>query len=203
MPTSPRSGGVSPESEAAVPIERVLLWGFMASGKTAVGSALAERLGWEHLDLDDEIVRRAGKPIASIFRDEGEAAFRELERECSRDLLDRPRTVLSPGGGWITNPGVLDRIPPNTLTVWLRVSPEAVLERLRANPGGPERPLLSTPDPQTRIRQLLAEREPAYSRAERTIPTDGRDVESIVAEIEAILRPHLSGSNRRVQEFDG
>src|SRR5690606_3123246 len=62
-----------------VPIERVLLWGFMASGKTAVGARLAARLGWDHLDLDDEIVRRAGKPISEIFREDGETAFRTLE----------------------------------------------------------------------------------------------------------------------------
>ena len=186
-----------------MPIERVLLWGFMASGKTAVGGALAGRLGWEHLDLDDEIVRRAGKPIARIFREEGEAVFRALETECTADLLRRTRTVFSPGGGWITNPGVLERIPPNTLTVWLRVSPEAVLDRLHADRSGPERPLLATSDPDTRIRRLLAEREPAYARADRAIPTDGRSVESIVSEIAAMVRPDLSGIHTQVQSSDG
>lgn len=186
-----------------MPTERVLLWGFMASGKTLVGARLAGRLGWTHLDLDDEIVRRAGKPIARIFREDGEAAFRALEAESSRDLLERVNTVFSPGGGWVTNPGVLDEIPENTLTVWLQVTPEAVLERLRGDSAGPERPLLSTPDPEERIRRLLDEREPAYARAARSIPTDGRSVESIVAEIEAIVRPTLSESERRTQTLDG
>jgi shikimate kinase len=186
-----------------VVIERVLLWGFMASGKTAVGAALAARLGWTHLDLDDEIVRRAGKSIARIFREDGEAAFRALETAVSRKLLGRTRTVFSPGGGWVTNPGLQEAIPENTLSVWLRVSPETVLERLLADTGGPERPLLSTPDPQLHIRRLLAERQPAYSRAALTIPTDDRSVESIVAEIEAIVRPTLARSERHTQTPDG
>jgi shikimate kinase len=186
-----------------VAIERVLLWGFMASGKTAVGARLAERLGWEHVDLDEEIVRRAGKSIARIFGEEGEAAFRSLEADATRDLLARSRAVLSPGGGWVTNERVLDLIPPGTLTVWLRVAPDTVLERLRADPGGPERPLLSAPDPEVRIRSLLAQREAAYGRAAHTIPTDGRSVESIVAEIEAIVRPALSISRRRIETSDG
>jgi shikimate kinase len=203
MLTSRGCGGTSRAAEADVAIERVLLWGFMASGKTAVGARLAERLGWEHVDLDEEIVRRAGKPIARIFREEGEAAFRALEAEATRDLLARTRAVLSPGGGWVMNDGVLERIPEDTLTVWLRVSPETVLARLRADPGGPERPLLSAPDPEVRIRSLLAQREPAYRRAAHAIPTDGRSVESIVAEIEAIVRPALSPSQRRIESSDG
>lgn len=186
-----------------MPIERVVLWGFMASGKTAVGAGLASRLDWSHVDLDDEIVRRAGKSIATIFREEGEAAFRALEAEATRDVLARTRMVFSPGGGWVTNPGLREGIPDRTLTVWLRVSPEMVIERLRADTGGPERPLLSTPDPGGRIRALLAEREPAYARADRAVPTDRRSVESIVAEIEAMVRPTLSPSERRRQIPDG
>lgn len=186
-----------------VPIERVLLWGFMASGKTAVGARLAARLGWDHLDLDDEIVRRAGKPISEIFREDGETAFRTLETESTLDLLGRTHTVFSPGGGWVTNPGLQDAIPDGTLTIWLRVQPETVIARVRADPGGPVRPLLLTPDPEVRIRRLLAERESAYGRASRAIPTDHRSVESIVAEIETILRHDPPASVRRELTLDG
>ena len=78
-----------------------------------------------------------------------------------------------------------------------------MLARLNADPGGPERPLLRAPDPDARIRSLLALREPAYRRAAHTIPTDSRSVESIVAEIEAIVRPTLSVSQRRIESSDG
>ena len=170
------------------PIERVLLWGFMASGKTAVGAGLAKRLGWVHVDLDDAIVQRAGKSIARIFREEGEATFRALERAVSGEQLARTHAVLSPGGGWITNEELVDAIPAGTLTVWLAVRPGTVLQRLRTDVTGPERPLLSTPDPEDRIRTLLSQREPLYARADLRIPTDDRSVESIVAELEDLVR---------------
>lgn len=181
----------------------MLLWGFMASGKTAVGAELARRLGWSHVDLDAEIVARAGRPIAGIFKEDGEAAFRALEVEVSRDLLTRPLTVFSPGGGWVTTPGLLEAIPEHTLTVWLRVSPETVLERLRSSRGGPERPLLAGPDPATRIRELLATRERFYALAAYSLPTDFRTVSSIVEEIEALVRPLISASERHTQISDG
>ena len=106
MLTSRSCGGTSHAAEAGVAIVRVLLWGFMASGKTAVGARLADRLGWTHVDLDEEIVRRAGKPITRIFQEEGEAAFRALEADATRDLLARTRAVLSPGGGWTESPRI-------------------------------------------------------------------------------------------------
>lgn len=181
----------------------MLLWGFMASGKTAVGSRLAARLGWEHVDLDAVIVRRAGKPIAEIFRQEGEAAFRALEMAVSRDHLARTKSVISPGGGWITNEGVLDQLPSGTLTVWLRVTPDTVLKRLRRGRGAPTRPLLADPDPAQRVRTLLAQREPLYRRAARIVETDGRSVASVVAEIAAFVQPPLSASQRRPEISDG
>lgn len=183
--------------------ERVLLWGFMASGKTAVGSRLATRLGWDHIDLDALIVRRAGKPIAEIFRSEGEAAFRALEAAASREIIARRKVVISPGGGWITNEGVLDQLPPGTLTVWLRVEPQTVLKRLRRGRGGPARPLLATPDPAQRVRTLLAQREPLYRRADCTVQTDGRTVASVVAEIAARVTPAPPVSQRRSEISDG
>ena len=186
-----------------VPVERVLLWGFMASGKTAVGAELARRLGWPHVDLDEEIVARAGKPIARIFREEGEAAFRALEARVSGELLSASRRVFSPGGGWVTNPALLESIPGGTFTVWLKVSPETVLERLRIASGGPERPLLSIPDPTSRIRELLAERGALYARATLAVPTDRRSIESVVDEIEAHVRPMISVSEKPTSISDG
>lgn len=175
-------------------VERVLLWGFMASGKTVVAARLADRLGWQHIDLDEEIVRRAGRPIAEIFRDQGESAFRDLEVDVTRELAGRREVVLSPGGGWVTNPGILELIPPATVTIWLQVEPATVLARLRSDRAGPERPLLAAPDPDTRIRDLLTARQALYARAAHAISTDGRRVESIVDEILSLLSSHPSQS---------
>jgi shikimate kinase len=167
---------------------RVVLWGFMASGKTAVGAALARRLAWEHLDLDAEVVRRAGCSIAELFRTRGEPEFRRLEAEATAEVVDREEVVLSPGGGWITNPDLPRLLPAGTLTVWLRVRPESVLERLRRDRSGVERPLLSAPDPGAVVRDLLAAREPLYRAADLAIETDDAPVEAIVDRLEAEVR---------------
>lgn len=166
-------------AQGGAQIRRVILLGFMASGKSAVGERLAERLGWAHVDLDRHIERQAGRTVAEIFAAEGEAAFRALEVEVTPGLLARDRLVLSPGGGWVTNPGVFDRLDASTLTVWLRVSPAVVLRRLAAT-DQPVRPLLQSPSPEARIAELLAARDPIYRRAAAAIDTDDRTVEQIV-----------------------
>ena len=163
------------------PVRRVVLVGFMCSGKSTVGPALAGRLGWEHVDLDREIERRAGRTIPALFAEDGEGRFRALEAEATARLAGRERLVLSPGGGWITNPALLESLGAGTLSVWLRVAPEEVLERSAAAPG--ERPLLRGPDPLGTIRRLLAEREPLYRRAALAVETGGREPHEVVDEI--------------------
>ena len=137
-------------------VDRVILWGFMGCGKSAVGALLARRLGWEHIDLDREIERRDGRTIPAIFREEGEPAFRRLEVEATRALIVRRRVVFSCGGGWVTNPESWQLVPPGSLTVWLHVSPEVALSRVRADGGGAVRPMLDTSDPEAAARALRA-----------------------------------------------
>lgn len=169
-------------------VQRVVLLGFMAAGKTTIGRGLAQRLGWAHLDLDREIEREQGRSVADIFDAQGEDFFRRLEAEITPRLLARPRVVLSPGGGWITNPSLLESLPADALTVWLRASPEEVVRRLRADPAAPDRPLLRSGDPETVVRCLLREREPLYRRAAVAIHTDGRSTESVVDQLEEFVR---------------
>lgn len=167
-------------------VRRVVLVGFMCSGKSTVGPALAARLGWEHLDLDREIERVQGRSVARIFAEGGEARFREMEAEATAALAGRSGLVLSPGGGWITNPALLERLGPGTLSVWLQVAPETVVARSAAAPG--ERPLLRGPDPLAAARRLLAEREPLYRRAGLAVSTDGRDPADVVSHILGEIR---------------
>ena len=167
------------------PIRRVVLLGMMGAGKTTVGRVLADRLGWEHLDLDREIEQRTGQRISDVFRVQGEAHFRRLEAELTREIAGLPRVVLSPGGGWITTPALLEGLGAGTLSVWLRVSPDEVLRRLG---GGGDRPLLIRPDPRTVLEQLLREREPLYRQSDIELDTNHRGSEAIAAEIERIVR---------------
>jgi shikimate kinase len=175
---------------AGDPIERIVLVGMMCSGKSAVGAALAERLGWAHVDLDREIEREAGRSIRDIFADDGEAAFRRMEAEATGRIARRSRVVLSPGGGWITNPALLDALGPGTLCVWLQVSPEEAVRRSAAAPG--ERPLLAGPDPLGAVRRLLAERERFYARAHLVLPTDGRSVDGAARDIHDSIRGRVA-----------
>ncbi len=183
--------------------EGVILWGFMASGKTAVGGALARRLGWEHVDLDAEIVRSEGCEIATIFAERGEAGFRALELEATRRWIGRERVVLTPGGGWLTSPAVRSLIPATTLTVWLQVSPEVALARVAAEREGAERPLLRVPDPLGTVRRLMAERDPLYRSARLHLPTDAHTLDEIADRITAELRAVRSAADMTRSETDG
>jgi shikimate kinase len=177
-------------SEAAGPIHRVVLVGMMCSGKSAVGAALAQRLGWDHVDLDREIEREAERPVRDIFATDGEAAFRRMEAEATTRIARRTRVVLSPGGGWITNPDLLDALGPGTLCVWLQVSADEALRRSAAAPG--ERPLLAGPDPLGALRRLMAERERFYARAHLVLPTDGRSVDGAARDIHSSIRDRIA-----------
>lgn len=168
------------------PVRRVVLLGFMASGKTTVGAALAPRLGWEHLDFDREIERREGRSIVQIFREDGEPYFRSLECDLTAELANRSGLVLSPGGGWITNPGVLRQLGRGTFSFWLNVRAKDVLLRLGSR-WTSERPLLRTRDRVGTINRLLEERLPYYRAADHVIHAGWKDVETIVKEIEGCV----------------
>lgn len=163
----------------------------MASGKSAVGTELARRLGWTHVDLDREIEGFAGRRIPDIFAADGEAAFRRMEAEATARITGRESIVLSPGGGWITQPALLDALGPGTLSVWLRVSPGEAVRRAAGAPG--ERPLLAGADPLGAVRRLLSAREGAYARADLHLDTDARAVGSIVDDIERHIRSLEAG----------
>lgn len=169
-------------------VDQVVLLGFMGSGKSSVGRILARRLGWEHLDLDAEIEREQGRRITDIFREQGETRFRELEADITRRVAGYRRVVVSPGGGWITNPSLLREFGSRAVSVWLRVSPEQVLRRLAEPAHRRERPLLSGPDVDGEVRRLMREREPLYRLADLWIDTDGRAIKGVADEIEGTLR---------------
>ncbi len=153
----------------------------MGAGKTTVGRRLAERLGWRFVDLDEWIEERAGSSVPEIFARRGEAAFRKLEAEATRELAGERRLVLAPGGGWIVQPGLLDAMRPGSRIVWLRVSATEAVRR--ATSTGVERPLLAGEDPFRTAERLLAEREPSYRAADVSVETDGRGIEDITQEI--------------------
>ncbi len=170
-------------------IARLVLVGFMGAGKSSVGRLLGDRLGWRHIDLDEEIEREAECAIHEIFAREGEDGFRRREREATRRIAHLPRVVLTPGGGWFAQPGLPALLGRDTLSVWLQVSPERVVHRLSDDPG--LRPLLSGSDPLPSVRRLLEDRVASYRQADLKIDTDRRTPEEVSAWIEGRVRPHL------------
>lgn len=183
MPTFRTSQPVS-IADAARP--HLILVGLPGSGKTAVARAVGEKLGRQVLDFDAEISRREGCSIAEIFGSKGEAHFRKLEHSLTEELRETGGMVLSPGAGWIANPGCLDLLKPPARLVYLKVKPEIALARMGA--AAAERPLLRRPDPVGEIRKLLEARENLYVQSDHTVSTDKMTLEKVVDDIVALAR---------------
>jgi shikimate kinase len=162
------------------PIHNLALIGFMGTGKSSVGRLAASLLHFTFLDTDHVIEARAGRSIAEIFQQEGESAFRDWERRVVEELTRRTKTVISTGGGLPLNEANLVSLKTHALVVCLWASPETVYERVR---GAEHRPLLKDPDPQARIRELLAVREPYYRQADVLVSTEMRSVRDVAVQV--------------------
>ncbi|HEY1109950.1 MAG TPA: shikimate kinase [Opitutaceae bacterium] len=156
------------------------LVGFMGTGKTTVGRALAQKTGFSVLDSDHEIERRQGKTISEIFAQQGEPAFRAMEREFIDHGHPTERHIIACGGGLVVQPGMLDLLLTKGVVICLHASLETVLARTARHRT---RPLLAVEDPETRIRTLYAAREPIYKRSGTVILTDSRPLHEIVAHV--------------------
>ncbi len=158
------------------------LVGFMASGKSTIGRKLARKLGWPFFDTDAIVVRAHG-PIAAIFANEGEAAFRGYERTAvDAALQSADPSVLSLGGGALTVPEIGRLVAQRAHRVFIKASPEQILARARRSRQ--VRPLLGPHPTLQRIKELYARRMPDYESADHVIDaahrTDGQVVEQIL-----------------------
>ena len=143
----------------------IFLTGFMGVGKTRVGRILARELGRCFLDTDRMIEQRAGKTIAEIFADEGEAHFRQLERDCVLETCQRPDAVVALGGGAITRADNIEAVRGAGILVCLKADVDTIFVRVKRRSN---RPLLAGLDPQAqraKIETLLRERAPFYDQA--------------------------------------
>ena len=159
----------------------LILVGLPGSGKTVVGEALAERLKRSLLDFDREIERREGASISEIFAVRGEPYFRQQEIALTLELRQCGNMVVAPGGGWVTNKGVMEIIRPPAQLVYLKVKPETALARLGAQRAA--RPLLSRPDPLGELKRLSVEREKLYALADHVVSAEVLDVKRVVEKL--------------------
>jgi shikimate kinase len=158
--------------------------GVMGAGKSTVGTAVAAELGVPFADTDAIIEERAGKPIPEIFVDDGEPAFRALEREVVASALETFGGVLALGGGAILDEATRKLLADQTV-VYLSVELTDAIKRVGLGAG---RPLLAM-NPRATLKYLLDQRRPLYLEvATHTIATDGRDEQDVTAEVLTLLR---------------
>lgn len=176
-------------------VTRVVLTGFSGTGKSTVGRLLAERLGWRLFDMDSEIERQAGIAIPEYFETHGEPAFRTLERQVFHEALRQDAVVIATGGGAVCDDEIWStlRQDPGALVIRFDASPVELVRRLEAHraqaPDGEttRRPMLDADDQLGRIRELLAQREPYYARADVTIPVEDRTPGRIVDDVAELV----------------
>ncbi len=160
----------------------IALFGFMGVGKSAVGRALAERLGLDFVDLDDEVVRSAGKTIPEIFSEGGEEAFRRIEREAARSAAAGDGRVIACGGGTVLDEENLRRLRGGSVLVLLTADEGVILRRVEAD--GEARPLLNVEGRPERLRSLLEARLPKYEEAaDIVVDTSGKTPEQVAEEV--------------------
>ncbi|HWW92868.1 MAG TPA: shikimate kinase [Vicinamibacteria bacterium] len=170
---------------------RIVLVGFMGAGKTTVGERLARSLGWGFLDTDRRIEGDTGLPVAEIFRERGEAWFREQERRVAGAGAALRRHVIAAGGGAFAEPETRALLRAGAVTVWLRCDLDTILARVQGDAGRPRAGNRAI------MQALLAQREPSYQLADVTVEAGGGTPDEVADRIrQAVFREGTPGVHR-------
>ena len=157
---------------------KIILIGFMGSGKTTVANILAKKLDLEVIEMDDLIVKRSGKSISQIFNEDGEARLRELEIKVSKSLTNRGGCIISSGGGVVMNKINIDLLKNKGKIIFLKTSFTEIEKRLK---NVKDRPLFKN---KLSAEKLFIFRQKLYAEyADLIVNTDGKSVERITNEI--------------------
>ena len=151
--------------------KNIVLIGFMGTGKSSVGKILAKRLHRVWIDIDLRIEETQKRKIADIFEKEGEAHFRQLEKDAIKEAAQGTQRVITTGGGVVLDPENMERLKKNGIVVGLKAAPETIFTRVK---DSRHRPLLKGGDLMAEIRRLLAQRQPLYDRADAIFHTDDK-----------------------------
>ncbi len=177
------------------------LIGYRGTGKSTLAAPLARRLGWDWIDADVELERRAGRSIKQIFDTDGEPEFRRLERELLAELLHRDQLVIAAGGGAILNEAIRHDLKTSGPVIWLQASADVIERRLATDPTtGQRRPNLTAAGGREEIERLLAIREPLYRECSTIIveadsAAPEQLVDGILAQLLKQLPKQCSGSS--------
>lgn len=168
-------------------IVNIYITGFSGTGKSSVGREVARQLGWRFVDTDEEIIKAEGKSIESIFKENGEIRFRELESTHLATVSSQKHQIVSTGGGMVISEHNQRMMRNNGLVICLEASPMTIQRRLDPNESDSKdfsvRPLLKDLDPLSRICSLKSQRQVAYSQADWMVQTDRLTKDQVVKEV--------------------
>jgi shikimate kinase len=176
--------------------KNIILTGFMGVGKTSVGTQLARDLGFTFVDVDALIEADQNMSITSIFSKFGEPYFREVETKMIEQVMTHEGQVVSTGGGAVIRDRNREAFNKGGFVVCLTASPDIIYERIKEET---HRPLLQTPDPRAKIKDLLDSRAKFYALADACIDTSEKSVADVITAIKESLRyrdRHEPGQNR-------
>ncbi len=163
----------------------IVLVGLPGAGKTTVGSALARLLECPFIDLDEDVVRHAGRPIATIFATDGEEHFRALEREATLRVRQAPPSIVATGGGWVTVPETVALLRPPARLTYLKVDPASAARRLHRSAH--LRPLLRD-GAEAALERLLDGRQKAYEGADWVVDTQVLTRQAVMDKLLALIK---------------
>ena len=156
------------------------LIGFMGSGKTVAAKRLGELLERPVISTDQLVEERAGSKISYIFERFGENYFRKIERDIITEVAKQNHVIIDCGGGVAIDPHNLTQLKKKSVLIYLAASPQVIYDRVK---NDTHRPLLQSPDPKLKIKELLKARELSYKKCDYTIDTDGKTNEQVCDEI--------------------
>lgn len=177
----------------------LVLVGLMGAGKTTIGRRLASRLGIDFVDADVEIEKAAGTSIADIFKDFGEAHFRDGEQRVIARLLGSGPQVLATGGGAFMNEKTREATRQHGLSIWLKADLDVLMKRVSKRS---HRPLLQNDDPETVMKRLIDERYPLYANSDITVDSKEGPHDDVVDEIIKALDAHFHRDIRSTQSAE-
>lgn len=170
-------------------VENIFLIGPMGSGKTTLGRRIAPKLGYDFIDLDEELEKRCGVEVAVIFEIEGEQGFRERESGLLAEIASRRGQLIATGGGSVLSEANRDVIRANGTVVWLKTSVGQQIHRLERDK---RRPLLAAPDRRKRLTAMAEQRNPIYaSLANVVFESQNRPLVQMAGALERTIRSFL------------
>lgn len=162
----------------------IYLVGFMGTGKTSVGRLLAEKKGWNFIDLDDLIELRQQRRIVDIFAKEGEPYFRKIEKKLLKEVSTQKKFVVACGGGVVLDKDNIKVMKKTGIVICLCANCKEILKRVSSST---HRPILNVEKPKERIELLLKMRAPYYLQADKTVDTSGLTIKQVAAKISGML----------------